>query len=198
MSKIPSKPAVRLRRPNYLVFNVGPFEYRLVISDRQLYDSHGDELSGCAIESRRLLIVSYCVEPARREEIALHELKHAWLFHFPKPHDDEERCQFFAATTLQLRIDLDAQGGTEAMKRLRPTRVPNVGRGLHEWLSPEAAGERLSVPVRSIRRLVAAKKLNAIEFPEFPGSDQKTMRIELADFERFIRRHKLGAKGGAA
>lgn len=119
-----------------MFFNVGPYRYRLAISDRPIYDAEGNQLEGLAVEQRRLLIVSYRVEPDRREEVALHELGHAWLFHFPTPRTDEERCQFFAATARQFRMDLEEQGGAEAMLQMAPERVPHLSRGVPSSAQP--------------------------------------------------------------
>ena len=109
-------------------FHVGPVLYRLVISDRAIFDERGDELEGLAHEGRRLLILSPRVEPDRREEVALHELAHAYQFHFPSPGDDEERAQLFATAAKQLRLDLEAQGGAEALLQIQPQRVPHLGK----------------------------------------------------------------------
>ena len=108
-------------------FSVGASRYRLVISDRAIYDEDGNELEGLAVEGRRLLIVSYRVELERREEVALHELMHAWLFAVPEPRTNEERCNLAALVTRQYRVDLEAQGGEEALLQLPLTRVPHLG-----------------------------------------------------------------------
>lgn len=111
-------------------FHVGPVEYRLVVSDRAIFDETGNELEGLAVESRRLLIISYRVEPQRREDIALHELLHAWAFHVPPPRNEEERCQLFALAARQFRIEIEDQGGAEAFEQMLPVRVPHLGRPL--------------------------------------------------------------------
>jgi len=109
-------------------FGVGPFTYRLAISDRSIFDAEGNELEGCAVEARRLLIISRIVEPERREEIALHEFTHAWGFHVPKPSDEEERCQLTALIAQQFAADLERAGGREALQRLPAQRVPHLGK----------------------------------------------------------------------
>lgn len=118
-------------------FHVGPVAYRLVISDRAVFDAEGNELEGAAIESRRLLIVSRRVEPARREDVALHELAHAYEFHFPPPRTPEDRAQIFSIAAKQFAIDLAAQGGSEAIVQMLPTRVPHLGRPMPQ--SPSAS-----------------------------------------------------------
>lgn len=109
-------------------FHVGPVAYTLVISDRSIFDEEGDELEGRAVESRRLLIISHRVEPERREDVALHEFKHAWQFHVPAPTTPEEDCQLFSLASRQFHNDLENQGGAEALRQLRPTRVAHTGR----------------------------------------------------------------------
>lgn len=109
-------------------FHVGPVSYRLVISNRHVFDADGNELEGCAVEGRRLLILSCIVEPERREEVALHEFTHAWAFHVPQPSNEEERCQLTALIAQQFQKDLDAAGGREALIQMQPAHVPHLGR----------------------------------------------------------------------
>jgi hypothetical protein len=109
-------------------FHVGPVVYRLAVSDRSVFDVEGNELEGCAVEGRRLLILSRIVEPERREEIALHEFTHAWSFHVPKPSDEEERCQLTALIAQQFALDLERNGGREALRSLAATRVAHLGK----------------------------------------------------------------------
>ena len=109
-------------------FHVGPVVYRLVVSDRAIFDEEGNELEGLAHEARRLLILSRSVEPERREEVALHELAHAFAFHFPPPHNEEERCQFFATAAKQFRLDLEGQGGAESLLQMAAQRIPHLGK----------------------------------------------------------------------
>ena len=117
-------------------FHVGPYVYRLVVSDRSIFDAEGNELEGCAVEGRRLVILSRIVEPERREEVAAHELIHAWAFHAPKPSDEEERCQFHAMIAEQFRRDLEVGGGRERLLQLPRTCVPHLGRPVPQKLAP--------------------------------------------------------------
>jgi hypothetical protein len=130
--------------PKAIPFHVGPYVYRLVITDRSLFNAEGDELEGVAVEGRRLLILSFIVEPERREEVALHELIHAWAFHVPTPRTEEERCQLHAMIGEQFRRDLEAQGGREALMQLQPQRVPHLGRPRPGTL-PGVARELVSI-----------------------------------------------------
>jgi hypothetical protein len=147
-------PAVR---PNPLIvelpFHVGPFTYRAVKSDRLVFDEAGNELEACAIEARRLVIISCIVHPTRHEEIVRHEIRHAWEFHFPRPHDAEEECQFFAAISTQFDIDLETAGGREALMELVPRRVPHRSRTCDQFNRDEI-GEQL---IKALQRAERAE-----------------------------------------
>lgn len=111
-------------------FHVGPFLYTLAISDRQIFDVEGNPLEGAAVESRRLIIISYIVELERRAEVLMHELIHCWAFHVPQPSDEEERANLVAMITEQFHRDLESQDGREALAKLQPQRVPQLGSAL--------------------------------------------------------------------
>jgi len=108
-------------------FQVGPYAYTLVISDRQIYGGQGEPLEAVAIEHRRLFIISPTVHPARRAEIARHEIAHCWEFHVPAPRTEEERAQFFAFIGEQFDRDLEAAGGNNALQQMESTVIGNVG-----------------------------------------------------------------------
>jgi hypothetical protein len=110
-----------------LVFHIGPFLYTLVISERRIYDPEGNELEGAAIESRRLLMLSFALPVHRREDIAAEELAHAYEFHFPVPRTNEERARLSATVATGFRRELDEQGGIDALNRLPAQYVPSVG-----------------------------------------------------------------------
>jgi hypothetical protein len=129
-------------------FHVGPVSYRLVISNRHVFDAEGNELEGVAVEGRRLIILSCIVEPERREEVALHEFTHCWSFHVPIPRDEEERCQLTALIAQQFQKDLDAAGGREALMQMQPVQVPHLGRPLPAV--PDVAESSFARPHRMI------------------------------------------------
>lgn len=110
-----------------LQFHIGPHVYRLVISDRSIYDAEGNEMEGAAIESRRLLIVSRIVERDRRYEVALHEFFHAWNFHVPPATDEEHQADLAALVSQQFHADLEEEGGVAALMALEPQAVPRIG-----------------------------------------------------------------------
>lgn len=109
-------------------FHVGPVVYTLVVSDRAIFDTEGNELEGVALEGRRLLLLSRIVEPERREEVALHEYAHAWRFNVPEPSNEEELARFTGMVAQQFYKDLDAQGGRDALVKLPMQRVNHIGR----------------------------------------------------------------------
>lgn len=103
--------------------HVGTTTYTVVLSDRSIYDSEGNELEGCAVEGRRLIILSRIVEPSRREEVAEHEFYHCWLFHVPTPKTEEEAAQLHSLVARQFRHDLDTAGGLDVLLNLKATRI---------------------------------------------------------------------------
>ncbi len=109
-------------------FHVGPVMYRLILADQRLADEANNEIEGRALEGPRLIVISPSVEIERRAEVVLHELLHCFEFHFPAPHDAEERAQFFATVNQQFESDLDAQGGRAALLGLPVTRISQTGR----------------------------------------------------------------------
>jgi hypothetical protein len=111
-----------------LKFQVGPFTYTLVVADVPIYHTDGDEAEGLAIEYRRQIILSPRVEPQRRQEITLHEIVHCWLFHVPRPRNEEEHCQFVAFVHQQFDKDLEAQGGPQSLAQLIASPVTPIGR----------------------------------------------------------------------
>lgn len=107
-------------------FQVGPYFFRAVRTNRPVYDEEGAELEGRALERGRLLLISPAVEPARIEEVVRHEHYHAMRFYFPEPTTEEERAQFVAAIGLQFERDLEAGGGRDALLELPLVRLPRL------------------------------------------------------------------------
>jgi len=106
-------------------FRVGPYVYRVRVTEEPLVDQRtGETLLGEAVFHSKELLVSGAVQPTSRLEVLLHELKHAWLFHFPPPANEEQHCSFFAAVSEQAMLDLAEQGGVEALARLSPSGPP--------------------------------------------------------------------------
>ena len=125
-------------------FHVGPYTYRLILSDGRLFDVHGDEKDGMAIEGPRLLLLSSALEPERRSEVAYHEYMHAWEFHVPTPRDEEERCNLGAMVRGQFQADLNAAGGEDALLAMKSTMVGDIGKFTGQPCKP--------LPTREIER----------------------------------------------
>jgi hypothetical protein len=106
-----------------MVFNVGPYVYRLAILDR-VQDEHGNDLLGLAVYLTREIRISAQVPPTHRLDVCLHELWHAWEFHFPPAADEESRCNLNAAVTASILMDFQRQGGIEALAMLAPDQPP--------------------------------------------------------------------------
>jgi excisionase family DNA binding protein len=168
-------------------FHVGPIVYRLVVSNRAIFNEAGEELEAIAHEARRLLVLSLRVEPERREELVLHELCHAYSFHFPPPRDEEERCQLFAIAAKHFRIELEAQGGAEALTEMIAQYVPHLSKPkvertayrqheaakllgvasqtLRDWArlgkiaTARPNGGAVLIPVMEVERLLSSRKL---------------------------------------
>jgi hypothetical protein len=140
-------------------FNVGPYVYRLIIANRRMWDAAGEEMHACAIESRRLMMISPDVDRDQREEMALHEYVHAWEFHIPKPRNAEERCQLTAMIAKQFQNDLEAAGGIDSLRDMPISPAPEVGRPNPSPLSakPDAGGRTM---------ILHAWKLHSIGAPQ--------------------------------
>ena len=98
----------------------GVHRYAVRVPNQAIFNHLGEELDGLAIESRRLILISPAVQPDRREEVLGHEVEHAWSFHMPAAHTQEERAQLTATILQSLRQDLDAQGGIAALRAIQP------------------------------------------------------------------------------
>jgi hypothetical protein len=118
-------------------FNVAGFTYTLALVE----EIGGDpDLLGRIDRSARLIQISAECPADRRLEVFLHELTHAWLFHTPKPGNDEELCDVVATITASLWRDLGRQGGVLALLAMgtgvvAPAQLPGAT-AYHGTLSP--------------------------------------------------------------
>jgi len=120
-----------------MIFHVGPYTYRLRITAGPLKSTEGETLTGLAVRDDREILISGDVRPEDRLTVLLHELKHAWFFHIPKPVTEEESCELFAMIATGMMNDLNREGGEDRLKALRPPRP-------HEPAPP-----RVSAPQRA-------------------------------------------------
>lgn len=106
-------------------FRVGPWIYRVRVMDVPIVEN-GVELLGQAVMQYREIRVSPVVAADHRFNVVLHELKHAWLFHFPQPRTDEEQCNLSAAIMASMYEDLNNQGGVVALENMTPDLPPGA------------------------------------------------------------------------
>lgn len=102
--------------------HVGPFAYTVKIVQAP-FIVDGAILLGQARYLDRAILISSAVPADRRMEVLTHELKHAWHYHVPIPHDAEEDAQLSALITSQLLADLAKQGGAACVEKLLPESV---------------------------------------------------------------------------
>lgn len=105
-------------------FHVGPWVYTTLISQDALWSTEGRELLGKVDFESRLILLSPVVQPDKRLDILLHEIRHAYAHHHPKPRTEEEECNFFSTIFAQVRKDLAEQGGEIALVRMEPCQLP--------------------------------------------------------------------------
>jgi hypothetical protein len=120
MKRQASKP----RRRSSLRFHVGPFVYKVRIPAEPIPNPNNADkpLLALAVLVSRELLISPHAKPQSRAEYLLHELRHAWLFHVPKPRTAEEDADLSAMMMASLLADLAEQGGMAALERLRRAR----------------------------------------------------------------------------
>lgn len=98
-------------------FSVGPFTYTLKIVDqRPVYD--GSPCDGLIDIDNEKIIIFTGVRGRRRLNVLLHELRHAWLHHFPHDANEEADCDMAANFAQSAMQDLALQGGTKALDAL--------------------------------------------------------------------------------
>ena len=102
-----------------MVFHIGPWKYRVRITDDPIKAEDGSLLNGMADRDNREILISGDVPPQRRMGVLMHELQHAWLFHFPKARTEEELCEFTATLMTQAYQDFNRQGGLKALAAMR-------------------------------------------------------------------------------
>jgi len=89
-------------------FNVGPWIYTLRIVRKLVNDRNEPILGRCDLDSM-IIYVAADVSPQARLNVVLHELRHAWRYHFPAPRTDEEEADFSATICAQAYRDVRRQ-----------------------------------------------------------------------------------------
>lgn len=130
-------------------FHIGPEVYRVRITEEPIYHDGEEALGQCLYASREILI-SPAVAPEHRFTTLLHELRHAWQFHVPKPRTPEEEADLSAMVMKAFWRDFTAQGGERALKRMLC--VPDVvadAEDVPAFEPPPLEGERF-VPIDQV------------------------------------------------
>lgn len=100
-------------------FDVGPYPYRVDITDGQLHDPEGRPADALIHGDRGLIQIAGTVAPGQRTRKLLHELAHAYCWHFPPPiPGGEEWCDWFSTVTDAIIGQLMRQGGPAALMAL--------------------------------------------------------------------------------
>jgi len=100
-------------------FNVGPFSCRVIIVEQPpIFD--GKPCDGLIDFDSELIQITMRLSGKRRLNVLLHEISHAWQFHFPMPCEEEGQCDFFANAAQAAMQDLLAQGGIDALNAMQP------------------------------------------------------------------------------
>jgi hypothetical protein len=101
-----------------MFFRVGPYRYRVRISEGQLRDENGDDCAGLWEWETRTVWLSSTLSVSHRHETLLHELSHAWQRHFGTISSAEDEANRTAAFAIDVQRQLSAQGGDLALMRL--------------------------------------------------------------------------------
>ncbi len=101
-----------------MFFRVGPYRYRVRISDQPLRDDRGEECAGLWEWETRTVWLSGTLALGQRHETLLHELSHAWQRHFGTVASAEDEANRAAAFAIDVQRQLLAQGGDLALMRL--------------------------------------------------------------------------------
>lgn len=89
-------------------FNVGPWAYSVRVVDR-LKDEHGTPIMGRADLDSLSLLIDSSIKPEARMAVILHELRHAWGYHFPTASDPEQEADFSATMMAAFMRDYQSQ-----------------------------------------------------------------------------------------
>ena len=101
-------------------FRVGALSYDLIITDHRPISPDGHECDGLADLDQQLISIFTGVRGQRRLNVLLHELRHAWRYHFGagEAHGEETDCDLSAHYAQQAMADLENQGGLYALDGL--------------------------------------------------------------------------------
>jgi len=101
-------------------FKIGPWLYSVFVADGALYDEEGGECAGLCDWSENAIYISGAIPLERRSDVLLHELHHAWVYHFGEPEGAENRANSASSFTMMCINEFVAQGGDKAMMAMTP------------------------------------------------------------------------------
>ncbi|NJL31239.1 MAG: hypothetical protein HC898_06185 [Phycisphaerales bacterium] len=101
-----------------MLFRVGPYHYRVRVSEKRLCDQNGEDCAGLWEWETRTVWISGTLPLSQRHETLLHELSHAWQRHFGTIASAEDEANRTAAFAIDVQQQLLAQGGNLALMRL--------------------------------------------------------------------------------
>jgi len=108
-------PHKRHKPDSPIIFNVGPWAYTVHFVPG-LHHADSEPCVGRCDLDRQTIYISEDVPYQGRLNVVLHELRHAWSWHFPKPSNVEEECDFAATIIASAYTDLRRQ--REKMRRV--------------------------------------------------------------------------------
>lgn len=99
---------------------VGPFRADVLISAAPIIAADGQPLYGAFDADNYIIWISPQTPLKRRVNTLLHEVWHSWREHFPAPPNEEVECDYFAFISEAVWLDIEHQGGVEALMNLKP------------------------------------------------------------------------------
>ena len=103
------------REPFALTFRIaGAWDYAVKIK-KDLCDHRGRQAHGLAVQATRTIWLSAKLAPEARQAVLLHELRHVWGWHVPRPRGEEEQCNFSATFFIGVLDELERNGGLAAL-----------------------------------------------------------------------------------
>lgn len=101
-------------------FKIGSWRYRCAIAMERIFGEDGRELAGRCDWKHGLIEISPNIPLAKRLDVLLHELRHAWQFHLGRPITDEDDANNASSFTAWAMTELERQGGVAALMRMTP------------------------------------------------------------------------------
>lgn len=101
-------------------FRVGPWIYRVVVMAEEFCDEQGRVLDGRCVWRDRQILLAASLSQQLRLEVLMHELRHAWIYHFGNPTETEAHCDNVATFTVDVMRQFCRQGGEAALASLAP------------------------------------------------------------------------------